>query len=332
MAHSGEGMSDEIKAFKVMDEATARAWTNPKAMADLIVQTISDQTTEAKSSDDLSLSKGDDRQHHAETGVPDTTGVEFLTGEVSRVEIAEGLKTPSDTEEGDSAGVLPRSMATPPMTGHITKSEIDSSIAKPVDRVTVVKDKGKVTLPHIPPEEMARSPSHSKDWADEAIEADDHDDHESSASEVQSLNNVVNELKGTINSLSLTLTKAMSRMDSRMSTLEAKINRGAFEAQLSSHRRVVSGMERPLSPPLPINPTVALLQPTIMAPPPLDQLTEDLLARCKSIGYTPSKLAQGQILMSLSETTLLGDLSLPLKRQEWKPDNLVRIILQLRTG
>jgi len=198
-------------------------------------------------------------------------------------------------------------------SGFLTRDEIITGLDKPPTKIKLPRNlpaKGHLI------EETA--PSLTVDNLDEGLGNDD-DMPTSEASEVASMVVQMRETTGLINSLDDKLSRALSGIESRLSTLESRLARSDLPA--TTHKRVVSG---PIIPVIP--PALPSMSGALQTNPNLSDLGE-LLERCKGHKYTPSKLAQRQIFISLAEGKDIGDIDLPLSRSQWKPENLVRIVL-----
>jgi hypothetical protein len=211
----------------------------------------------------------------------------------------------------------------------VTKGEVEQSLEKPIPKVRVPS-----TLPsvsgNIPPtvstvikdKEITLKPDNEGNHLDD----DTHEELMSEASEVASLSVQVTEIANVVNTLSRDLTTAMSRMESRISLLESRFGMMSGALPVAQHRRVVSGQ---LSPPLPIIPTAItqiLDQPGASDSP---HPGEELLDQCRSHRFTPSVLAQKQIILLLSEGKDISRLKFPIPKAQWKADYLYQIITSL---
>jgi hypothetical protein len=206
----------------------------------------------------------------------------------------------------------------------ITEEEVKESLEKPQKRAVGIVDRKPVPkkIPDVPktPKKVDKEPEIAREPTDqhESIEIDDNSDREenpmSEASEVASVQVQLKELSGTVESMNKNLMEILNRLEGRVQLLE----REKVMETVTGHKRILSGGERTLT------------LPGIVASrsDSIDQ--EELYDRCKSFKYTPSILAQKQILISLSGKNDIKSQRLPLTRSEWKPENLVRTIQAIK--
>lgn len=265
--------SQQLEAYQVIDDATARTMSNPKGLAELIIKGINDQTTIEKDEGH------EENVGHAETGFHDNSGVnDNLEGVLTEQEVI------SSMEKTKPRTWLPRTLA-------------DKSDA-------------------------VQKPDHILHVVEADLQMDDADEHPmSEASEVASLAVQLKEITGVVNVIGSQMTDFMSKMESRLSTLESRVSQDNNPTR--PHRRTVTGTKIPV---MPTTPTTSHSERESTTQAPSFAELSELLERCKAHKFTPSKLAQKQIFISLADGKELTGLELPLTRAQWKPENLVHIV------
>lgn len=300
MYATSDKVIQEASAEKVLQEATDKAWTDPKTMAAAILSGVNNQSTDswADQVEDSLLS-------HTQTEVPDTTqGLpdEYMSGALTAEEVGDSLPTYKANPSVRLPSTLPKqpdlvTPLAPVPEGLETKPEEQSLI------------------------DMDESTSHAYDTPG-AIESE--------ASEVTSLSTNVRELTGVVDSFRRDMEIVLARIESRLSTVEAKVAQSAVPGIQSTHRRTLSPLS--LAPPLPIIARTAAptILPVLSQPAKLKPLNDELLARCAEYKYTPSRLAQKEILRTLAETKEIGNVQLPLSKTQWKPEVICQLVLSIR--
>lgn len=218
------------------------------------------------------------------------------------------------SEDGHAeTGFTDNSGVTDQQEGLLTQQEIESSLEKGSSGPKLSRN-----LPVV----QANTPEMSGalfPYEDTEVVNDNDEAPISESSEVASLSVQMREVTGVVNRMGSEISEFMSRVESRLTTLEAKTSSGS---SLIQHRRTITGPKIPetliKSPPI----QREFKDKSIAS---LSQLS-DLLDRCKEHKYTPSTLSQKQIFISLADGKELTGLELPLSRTQWKPENLVRIV------
>jgi len=312
----------EMEAFKEMDDMTQKAWTNPARMAEAITRGVNNQT-----SDDARDPEVSDPSSHTSGGPPETTrgipevGIGQPTLDDPVVQLPEEYSAESPRPElvNMEQVDLPPETVTAVETGVITQKEILTSLTKPSKKQRVKstlprKGKGLVAIP-----DSTSQLSSFLGAEDMTIEGGSQEHPTSESSEVASISVSVRELTGVVDSLSRDLTTALTRIESRLSILES---RAAQSNPTSvSHKRVISVA---IGPKLPVVASPELVR--VSTPTTYDQ-AEELMEACGSVKYTPSALAQKQILMKLNDGVEVKGVKLPVSRRDWKAEYLCRLIL-----
>lgn len=284
----------EMNAEKLLQESTDKAWSNPKQMADIILQGVNNQSTESWA-DQVE----ENLASHTQTEVPDTTqGLpdDLMSGAITQDEVED---------------CLPKHVISP-------RIRLPSSLSSKPDLVTPMSHSTPTKSHQVMEGKTLLDLEESGD-----LETDPPDVFASESSEVLSLTVNVRELTGVVNAFRKDMDIIVSKLESRLASVEARLAQSSTTIT-ANHRRTLSPQS--LAPPLPI--IVDIAKP--ITPGVSRASHEELLSRCREHKFTPSKLAQRQIFLSLAEAKEIGDIKLPIPRAQWKPEEIYKIVLSIR--
>jgi hypothetical protein len=153
------------------------------------------------------------------------------------------------------------------------------------------------------------------------------DEHHSEASDISSMHHQLTSITGVLNSLERTMSSAMSRIETRVSLLESKVRpMTATKPPSPPHKRVLSG-----STPIPLA-LVPIGAPTNISPPGrgvTPWTPDEVETGLKGMRYSPLKVVQKQLILSLVPGSDLSKIPLPLSRADWNKAKLANFLNSL---
>jgi len=231
---------------------------------------------------------------------------------------------PAAGQEDPGEGFVSAEEATP---GDVTVEEVEGSLVKPAPKVRLPPSL-KALPEQVPSTQRVKGTildqGHLKVRAvteveEEVATSNEDDAPTSEASEVASITIQMRELSGVVNNLNATVAQAMSNIETRLAGLEVRV--GEIEGKPQRHRKIISTELLPLQLPM-MSGALPFKQEATSG--------SELLELVSSYKFTPSKLSQKQLLLQMTDGKDISKIKLPLTRQEWKPENLAKLLQGLQ--